>query len=152
MVTYGIAWLSIWLLAMSAFLFPKGVCACFISLTACHVFIIFDCMWFACIRGTSPELFFFCHRAFQYSRFFLSDRLKHGPFSPFITTVMCLSCACVLRGSKQACPFTPIPAPSSSFTQPPLQCFHIDSSVHPAVAQGHRAAADRDKNQVYFPP
>lgn len=47
--------------------------------------------------------------------------------------------------------FTPFPTPSSSFPQPPLQSFHIDSTTFPVVMLAHEAAADRDKNPVYFP-
>lgn len=47
--------------------------------------------------------------------------------------------------------FTPFPTPSSSFPQPPLWSFHIDSSTFPVVTLAREAAADRDKSPVYFP-
>lgn len=134
----------------------RCMCMCFISLTACRVFTIFDCMWFVTVcmhqRNIPGAPFFSAVGRFSTADFFCQTGWNMDPFRPLITTVMWLSCVCVLRRSKQACPFTPIPAPSSSFTQPPLQSFHIDSSARPVVAFAHRAAADRDKNQVYFPP
>lgn len=59
-------------------------------------------------------------------------------------------CLCVLCHTSLSCP--PILTSSSSFTQPPRQRFHTDSSAHPPGQRNHGAATYRDKNRVYFPP
>lgn len=68
--------------------------------------------------------------------------------------VMC-ACVwtCVCMWQHTCLFFTPPPTTTpSSFTWPPQQHFHIDSSARPVGQCNHRAAAGKDKNRVYFPP
>lgn len=142
-VTFGTAQHSILLVAMSAFLFPKG----FMCISVCiwvpgfralscvyYILILYDVCLYVCLLIPGGKFYevklvmttwqnsisgaVFCSRALQHNRCLLSHRLKPWPSGTCTTTVTCLPCMCVLQAA-----YTPV-----LYTHPhPLQLLYTTS-------------------------